>query len=451
MITEPSLFGTDGIRGRINTTPLTAAEVVRVGQIFGALLSEGGPCHVVIGRDTRASGPMLQGALTAGLNSVGVNVDDAGTLPTPAVAVQIRSSRAAAGIMVSASHNPAEDNGLKFFGSDGFKLSDAFEQKLSVWFRSTQEVRIAGSREIGTVHDVSAEALSGYRSNCLRIMKDVRLDNLRVVVDCANGAAWQVTPHTLQELGAEVIAHHVEPNGWNINAGCGSTVPTAIANLVKSTRADVGITHDGDADRVLLCDETGSILDGDEIMAIVGLNLAQSGRLNRNAIVATVMSNMGLDDVMARAGVKVLRAAVGDRHVLNLMRKHDIEFGGEQSGHFIFLRHSTTGDGLLSALAVLKIMRETQQPLSQLRGVFEPYPQVQDAVRVITKPPLEMVPSLIAAIRMSEERLQGKGRVLVRYSGTEPKLRIMVEGPDKDLIQTLLAELASAAKNSLGG
>ncbi len=452
MIAEPSLFGTDGIRGRPNASPLTAEEVVRIGQIFGAMLSSGGgPCRVVVGRDTRASGPMLQGALTAGLNSVGVNVDDVGVLPTPGVAVHTRSSGAAAGIMVSASHNPAEDNGLKFFNADGFKFNDAFERELSERFRSTREVEVVSASEIGVVRDVAIEATEGYRRNCVRAIDGVRLDSLRVAVDCANGAAWQATPLTLQDLGADVVARHSEPNGWNINAGCGSTVPVEIAKLVKSTEANVGITHDGDADRVLLCDETGSILDGDEIMAIVGLHLARSGQLRGNALVATVMSNMGLDEVMACAGVKVLRATVGDRHVLELMRKHDLEFGGEQSGHFIFLRHSTTGDGLLSALLVLRIMRETGQPLSELRKVLKPYPQVHEAVRVITKPPIEMVPALVAAIQRAEERLEGKGRVLVRYSGTESKLRIMVEGPDEQMIQGLINDVARAAREALGG
>jgi phosphoglucosamine mutase len=394
---------------------------------------------------------MLQGALTAGLNSVGVNVDDVGVLPTPGVAVQTRSSGAAAGVVVSASHNPAEDNGLKFFNGDGFKFHDAFEREVSGWFRSTREAEAVSAQEIGVVRNTAAEAMKGYRRNCVQAIGGARLNSLRVAVDCANGAAWQATPLTLQELGADVVARHIEPNGWNINAGCGSTVPMEIAKLVKSTQANVGITHDGDADRVLLCDETGSILDGDEIMAIVGLHLAQTGHLRGNAIVATVMSNMGLDEVMARAGVKVLRAAVGDRHVLELMRKNNLEFGGEQSGHFIFLRHSTTGDGLLSALLVLRIMQETGRPLSELRKVLKPYPQVQEAVRVITKPPIEMVPGLVAAIQSAEERLAGRGRVLVRFSGTEAKLRIMVEGADDDLIHELLEEIAGAAKKALGG
>jgi phosphoglucosamine mutase len=451
-MTEQTMFGTDGIRGRANEHPLTPEGVLRLGQCFAAtLLEDDSVARVVVGRDTRGSGPMLQAALTAGLTTMGVAVDDAGVLPTPAIALYAKSTGASAGVVISASHNPFEDNGLKFFRGDGFKLVDAQEARITALFLDDQNFVLVDPAHVGSVRDVSVAAGEHYRSELLAVAGGMRLDGIKIAVDCANGAASITTPSVLAGLGADLIVGHAEPNGMNINAGCGSTFPMEIAGVVKATGAVAGVTHDGDADRVLIADETGSILDGDEIMAIVAIHLAASGQLRGNTIVATVMSNLGLDETLSGAEIGVKRSGVGDRQVLELMRANNLVFGGEQSGHFIFLEHATTGDGLLAALVVLSIMRQTGKPLSELRRVLVRYPQVQCAVKVVTKPPLEMVPAVTEAIKLAEAELGRKGRVLVRYSGTESKLRVLVEGPDVSVITKLLDGIADAASKALGG
>ena len=437
-------FGTDGIRGRAGETPITAEFAEKLGRALVKVLGVDRPV-IAIGRDTRASGPMLEDALARGITSAGGDVRLLGVLPTPGVAAYVVENQLTAGAVISASHNPAHDNGIKFFSGDGFKLPDEIE--LSIEQQLDASPASVSPGKVAQVDD----AMDRYVTHALRSLPSgFSLGGLKIALDCANGAAFESTPAALRALGADVHVFHAAPDGNNINAGCGSTVDREISRLVKETGAQVGLSHDGDADRLLLCDETGDPLDGDELLAMAGLELLKRGELAGNTVVATVMSNLGLDEAIEQAAGKVVRTAVGDRYVLEAMRAGGFILGGEQSGHMIFLRHGTTGDGLVSALQIFRLMAESGKPLSELRQVLHKYPQAQRAVAVETKPPLETVPEVQAAITAAEQALAPRGRVLVRYSGTEPKLRILLEGREASLLEDHADKIARAAKEVLG-
>ncbi len=436
-------FGTDGIRGRAGEPPITAEFAARLGRALVEVLGISRPV-VAIGRDTRASGPMLEEALARGIISAGGDVHFLGVLPTPGVAAYVLANGLEAGAVISASHNPAYDNGIKFFSGDAFKLPDETEAAIE-----RQMDLPAVDRPPGRSTKVD-DAVSRYAAHALKSLpSDFSLRGLRIAVDCANGAACETTPQVLRTLGAEVHVFHATPDGNNINEGCGSTVAGEISRLVKETGAQVGLSHDGDADRLLLCDENGDPLDGDELLAMAGLDLLHRGELPGNTVVATVMSNLGLDEAMEQAGGRVVRTAVGDRYVLEAMRAGGYVLGGEQSGHMIFLLHGTTGDGLVSALQILRLMIEGGRPLSELREVLQKYPQAQRALAVKSKPPLETVPEVQAAITDAEQALGPRGRVLVRYSGTEPKLRVLLEGREASLLENHADRIAGAIRASL--
>jgi len=432
-------FGTDGVRGRFGEDPITPAFAEKLGRAL--VLALGGSPTIAIGRDTRGSGPALEQALARGIVSAGGNVKLIGVLPTPGVAAFVTSQKMDAGAVISASHNPAQDNGIKFFSADGFKLPDEAEAKIESLLEGQSDTRSNGKTE--TIEGAGAM----FVDHALRSLpKGFRLDGLNIAVDCANGASFETTPAALRTLGAEAHIFHASPDGANINENCGSTVAGEISRLVKETGAQVGLSHDGDADRLLLCDETGNPLDGDELLAIAGLDLLERGGLAGKTIVATVMSNLGLDELFEARGGKVVRTAVGDRYVLEAMRAGGYALGGEQSGHMIFLRHGTTGDGLVSALQILRVMKESGKPLSELRRALTKYPQAQRAVKVSSKPPLEELPQVQSAIHAAEEALAPRGRVLVRYSGTEPKVRILLEGREAGLLEDHADRIASALR-----
>jgi phosphoglucosamine mutase len=446
------LFGTDGIRGAANLHPVTPEIAFRLGRAAGFLLRRQGVERpsFVIGRDTRRSGEMLEAALVAGLNSVGADVLLAGVVPTPAVACLVKELKADGGVVISASHNPAADNGLKLFGGDGYKLDDALEERLEQLILTAEidDIRSLGA-EIGTgQHIANAEERYGLMAKAS--VPGMSLHGLKIALDCANGASFQTTPQVLRELGATVDLFHATPDGMNINEGCGSTHAEEISHLVKESGAQIGISHDGDADRLVLCDEKGEIVDGDEILAMTALDALRRGTLAGKTLVATVMSNFGLDECLAAAGGKVLRTAVGDRYVVEAMRAGNFSIGGEQSGHLIFRDHGTTGDGLLAALQVLRIMTESGKPLSELRRCLKKYPQAQRNLRVKEKPPLESLREVAALIEETERSLDGKGRVLLRYSGTEPKVRLLIEGPDEEMINAAADRIDAALTAAIG-
>lgn len=436
-------FGTDGIRGRAGEEPITADFAEKLGRALVAVL--GGRPVVAIGRDTRGSGPVLEEALARGITSAGGDVRLLGVLPTPGVAALVVENHFAAGAVISASHNPAHDNGIKFFSGDGFKLPDEVELAIE------QQLDTAQSADTPGCVTKLENAAVRYEQHALRSLPDgFSLRGLTIAIDCANGSSYKTTPAVLRGLGAEVHVFHAAPDGQNINDDCGSTIGAEISRLVRQTGAHVGLSHDGDADRLLLCDETGEPLDGDELLAMAGLDLLRRGELDRNTVVATVMSNQGLDEAIEQAGGKVVRTAVGDRYVVEAMRTDGYILGGEQSGHMIFLRHGTTGDGLVSALQIFRLMIESGQPLSQLRRALRKYPQAQRAVMVKSKPPLESVPAVQSAIDTAKTAVAPRGRALVRYSGTEPKLRILLEGPDAGVLETHADLIADAVRSSLG-
>lgn len=440
------LFGTDGVRGTANTHPMTAETALRIGQAAGAFFrKDGQDAHrVVIGKDTRLSGYMLENALTAGLTSMGMNVLLLGPVPTPAVGHLTRSMRADLGIMISASHNPAEDNGIKFFGPDGFKLSDEDEDAISRFVGEPEA--LVPAEAIGRAKRIE-EAGGRYAEAC-KASSGVVLNGLKVVIDAANGAAHRVAPNILWELGADVVPIGVEPNGRNINRLCGSTHPEAAAEAVMAHGADVGICLDGDADRVMIVDEAGVIADGDQIMALIADNWAASGRLRGGALVATVMSNLGLERFLAERDINLVRTKVGDRHVVEAMRAGGYNLGGEQSGHIVLLDHATTGDGLMAGLQFLSAMQRTGRPASELTRQFQKVPQklVNVVIPRGTRPHEE--DAVLAAIRAAEGRLNGSGRVLIRPSGTEPKVRVMGEHEDAALLDEVVSEIASAVERA---
>ncbi len=443
------LFGTDGIRGTANIDPMTAETALKLGMAAGRHFTRGAHRHmVVIGKDTRLSGYLLEPALTAGFISVGMDVVLLGPLPTPAVAMLARSLRADLGVMISASHNPYQDNGIKQFGPDGFKLSDADELEI--------EARMSGGLEacrVGSDHLGKAKRLDDAAGRYIEYAKStfprrLRLDGLKIVVDCANGAAYKVAPTVLWELGAEVVPVGVTPDGFNINRDCGSQAVATLCEQVVAHGADLGIALDGDADRVVLCDETGAVVDGDQVMALIGGALARSGRLQGGGVVATVMSNMGLEKYLAGQGLALHRTAVGDRYVLERMRADGFNLGGEQSGHIILTDHSTTGDGLVAALQVLAALVEAARPASEVLRLFAPFPQQLTNVRVPAAVNGTVLDDsrVTAAIAAGEARLAGSGRVLIRKSGTEPLIRVMAEGEDQAVVAAVVDAIAGAIR-----
>ena len=448
-MSKRAYFGTDGIRGEANRHPMTAEVALRVGMAAGKVfMSKDERRHlVVIGKDTRLSGYMIEPALVAGFASVGMDVRLLGPMPTPGVAMMTRSMRADLGVMISASHNAYSDNGIKLFGPDGFKLSDERELEIEALMDEGLQERLAAPDALGRVSRIDDSQARYVEIAKATFPRRLGLNGLRIVIDCANGAAYKVAPTALYELGAEVIKLGVEPNGFNINSECGSTHPEAMAKMVKEYRADIGIALDGDADRLVICDETGRVVDGDQIMALIADHWAKRGRLAGGGVVATVMSNLGLERFLAARKLKLERTPVGDRSVMMRMREGGYNLGGEQSGHVILSDFSTTGDGLLAALQVLAVLKEADKPMSALARQFEPVPQLLENVRFGGGRPLESE-TVKGAIAQAEERLNGGGRLLVRASGTEPLIRIMAEGDDEKLIFEIVHELAGVVRQA---
>jgi phosphoglucosamine mutase len=439
-------FGTDGIRGKTNAGVMTAATAMKVGQAAGTRFLRGGHRHrVVIGKDTRLSGYMLENAMVAGFTSVGMDVVLLGPMPTPAVALLTQELRADVGVMISASHNPYEDNGIKLFGPDGFKLSD--EDELAIEAMLAQDMPLAPSGEIGRarrIDDARGRYIHAVKQS---LAKAIRLDGLKIAVDCANGAAYQVAPSAFWELGAEIVALGVNPNGKNINLNCGSTHVGALQESVVASGADIGIALDGDADRLIVVDEKGQVVDGDQIMALIGSEWATQGRLAGGGVVATVMSNLGLERFLQGRGLDLVRTSVGDRYVLEAMRKGGYNVGGEQSGHMILLDHATTGDGTVAALQVLAALVQSGKRASELLHLFDPVPQLLRNVRFSGGKPLE-AGSVKAAIADAEASLAGKGRLVIRPSGTEPVIRVMAEGDDAGEVEAAVAAICVAVEQA---
>ena len=439
-------FGTDGIRGRTNAGVMTAEIAMKVGQAAGTRFLRGAHRHrVVIGKDTRLSGYMLENAMVAGFTSVGMDVVLLGPMPTPAVALLTRELRADVGVMISASHNPYEDNGIKLFGPDGFKLSD--EDELAIEAMLGQDLSLAASADIGRARRID-DARGRYIHAVMGSLPDnVRLDGLKIVVDCANGAAYQVAPSAIWELGAEVIAIGVDPNGKNINDKCGSTHLDLLKETVVASGADIGIGLDGDADRLIVVDEEGKTVDGDQLMALIGSQMAAQGLLRGGGVVATVMSNLGLERYLVGQGLTLERAAVGDRHVLEKMRKGGFNVGGEQSGHMILLDHATTGDGTIAALQALAALVTSGKRASELLHLFDPVPQLLKNVRFAGGKPLDDA-RVQAVIAEAEGQLAGKGRLVIRPSGTEPVIRVMAEGDDAGEVEAVVDAICEAVREA---
>ena len=435
------LFGTDGIRGTANQGAMTGETALKLGQAAGLMFVRGSHRHqVVIGKDTRLSGYMLEPALVAGFIAAGMDVTLVGPLPTPAIAMLTRSLRADLGVMISASHNTFEDNGIKLFGPDGFKLSDETEMEIEALMAADRSARLAAPDRLGRaarLNDSGGRYIEAAKGTFPR---GQTLDGLKIVVDCANGAAYRVAPTVLWELGATIISVGVDPDGFNINRGCGSTVPEALRAKVVEHKADLGIALDGDADRLLLVDERGECIDGDQILALIARSWRQAGRLQGGGIAATVMSNLGLEQFLAKEGLKLHRTRVGDRYVAEHMRASGMNVGGEQSGHVILSDYATTGDGLVAALQVLAVLVEVGRPASEVCNVFAPLPQLLRNVRFVGRSPLETA-AVTAAVREAEARLGKQGRLLLRLSGTEPLVRVMAEGEDEGLITEIVAGL----------
>jgi phosphoglucosamine mutase len=443
------LFGTDGIRGVANAEPMTAETALRIGRAVAGRCLQAGKPLAVIGRDPRLSGGMLESALTAGLCSAGVNVHSAGVLPTPGIAYLTRSLAAGAGVVVSASHNRFEDNGIKVFADTGLKLTEEAEQEIEESIRQARAVPVPPSAGIGTVATVS-DAEQRY-SEFLKstLPAPLHLQGVRLALDCANGAAYRVAPHLLRELGASVTVIGAEPDGTNINDNVGALHPARVREVLLSNEAHLGIALDGDADRVILVDERGDIVDGDEMLMVAAVAMRDHGEMP-SAVVGTVMSNMGLELALRGLGMRLLRTAVGDRHVVDEMVRSGCPLGGEPSGHLVFLDAATTGDGLLAALRILAVMDERQQPLSALRRAMQKFPQAMRNVRVTRRVDLGALPSVSAATQRAETALDGRGRLLVRFSGTEPVVRVMVEGESAGEVDALADEIAVAVREAIG-
>jgi len=448
--TGVKLFGTDGVRGQANQYPMTSDAALRLamaaGQVFQ--ITQGRVHKVIIGKDTRRSGYMFETAMTAGFTAAGMDVVLLGPMPTPAVGMLTRSMRADLGVMISASHNPADDNGIKFFGPDGYKLSDAVEGEIETYF--AQGMPPVPAAQIGAASRIVNAAGRYVEAVKAVVPRGCSLAGLKVVVDCANGAAYRAAPEVLWELGAEVIPIGVSPNGFNINDGVGSTAPEAAAAKVRETGADVGLCLDGDADRIIVIDETGQVADGDQIMGLIAARMAQSGTLAGQTLVATVMSNLGLERWLAEQGIALHRTRVGDRYVVEAMRAGGFNLGGEQSGHIVMSDYATTGDGLLAGLQFLAAMVESGKPASQLARVFKPCPQVLSNVRYAPgAAPLD-APAVQKAIEAAQAELAGMGRVLIRKSGTEPLIRIMVEAEDEHLMERVAGSIEAVITEEVG-
>jgi len=441
------LFGTDGVRGTANSDPMTADIALRLGQAAGLLFTRGDHRHrVVIGKDTRLSGYMIEPALTAGFIGAGMDVLLIGPLPTPAIARLVNSMRADLGVMISASHNPYEDNGIKLFGPDGFKLSDETELEIEALIATDLSARLARPDALGRaqrIEDAGGRYIEAAKATFPRGME---LDGLRIVIDCANGAAYRVAPTVLRELGAEVITMGVAPDGFNINRGCGSTHPDPLRAQVRAHGAHLGIALDGDADRCVLVDERGELIDGDQILGLIARTWDRSGQLKGGGVVATVMSNLGLERFLNREGLALHRTKVGDRYVVEQMRAEGLNVGGEQSGHMVLTDYSTTGDGLVAALQVLAVLCEGRLPASQVCQVFRPLPQLLRNVRFTGTSPLG-ADCVQEAIRSAEKRLKGAGRLLIRESGTEPLVRVMAEAEDHSLVTQIVEELCDVIRD----
>ena len=445
------LFGTDGVRGVANIAPMDSDTVLALGRALAQVMRRRKGRHsILIGKDTRLSGYLMETAIASGICSMGVDVLLVGPLPTPGVAFMTRSMRADAGVVISASHNPYEDNGIKIFGPDGFKLPDEVEDEIEhLMFAGKDELVRAQSSDIGKAFRID-DAAGRYVVSLKSILpRTCKLDGLKLVVDTAHGAAYKVAPMVFRELGATVISVGNEPDGRNINRGVGSLHPEVIAQLTKEHGASCGIAFDGDADRVIMCDEHGEILDGDFLLAILGIEMKARQLLKNNTVVGTVMSNLGLEHCLKEHGINLVRAAVGDRYVLTEMIEHNYNLGGEQSGHLISLDHNTTGDGIMAALLVLAQLIETQQPLSHYRALMRRFPQVIINVAVSQKLPFEELKQLSATLKEVEHRLLNSGRVLLRYSGTEKKVRVMVEAEDETLCQQCAQQLADIVRSEL--
>lgn len=443
-IPDRKLFGTDGIRGIANVPPMTIETALRLGRAVARLYHR--PGHrgrIIIGKDTRLSGYMFEQAMAAGICSMGADVMLCGPLPTPGIAFLTSSMRADAGVVISASHNPYYDNGIKIFAADGFKLPDATEAKLEELMAQGEDGQpLPAPEDIGR-----AQRIDDAKGRYIVFLKNsfprrLSLDGLKIVVDCAHGAAYRVAPNVLAELGASVTSLSVAPDGKNINDHCGALHPESMCRAVVEQGAHIGIALDGDADRVIFADERGRIVNGDAIMALCARRLLSRGELRKSTLVATVMSNLGLERAMADMGGQLLRTAVGDRYVVEAMRQHDLNLGGEQSGHLVFLDHMTTGDGIIAALQVLAILLEENKPLSELASIMKQYPQVLLSVKVARRLPLVELATVQSLITRIESELGSDGRVLVRYSGTEPKARVMIEGPEASLIERYAQEIA---------
>lgn len=452
------LFGTDGVRGVANVEPVTAETALKLGRAAAHVFKSRAPVakghgrhKIVVGKDTRLSGYMLENAISAGILSMGVDVLLIGPLPTPGVAYTTRSLRADAGIVLTASHNSYEDNGIKFFRDDGYKLDDAIEKEIEHLVFSGEIEKIRPTADaIGKAMRID-DALGRYVEFAKAAFpKGMTLEGLRVVVDTGHGATYKSTPCVLRELGAHVTVLNDAPDGTNINKECGSTYPDVVCRAMHEHGADIGISHDGDGDRVQLCDEAGKLVDGDDMLAITALDWLARGELKKNTLVATVMSNLGLDHAIRQAGGQVMRTQVGDRYVIEKMLQEDLNVGGEQSGHMIFRDFTTTGDGIISALQVLRIMMDTGKPLSELRKVCTKFPQVVVNVRVKAKPSWDTLPDVMQLVKEVEAKLNGQGRVLLRYSGTEPKARLLIEGPDGNQIQSFADDIVNRIREHIG-
>lgn len=446
------LFGTDGMRGKVNKYPITPEIALRVGMAAAIVLKKKhhGRNMVLIGKDTRLSGYMIESALTAGICSMGMNVTLVGPLPTPGIAFLTRALRIDAGVVISASHNPFYDNGIKFFSYDGFKLPDNIEARIEAMVKEDGLERYRSNGEhVGKAFrlDDATGRYIEYIKSTLR--KGVTFEGMKVVVDCANGSAYKTTPWLLRELGAEVISIHDQPNGTNINDNCGSLHTENLVKAVLKNKADIGVAHDGDADRVLLCDEKGRLVDGDQIMGMCAVEMHAQGDLRGNTVVATVMSNIGLEIFLKKHGLRLIRTKVGDRYVVEKMLADDYNFGGEQSGHIIFLDHNTTGDGPITAVQVLDLMKARDLPLSKLASSIKLFPQVLINVEVEKRQDIRSFPAIERAVQMAEKTLAGKGRVLVRPSGTEPKIRVMLEGESLKTINRLGRNIAKVIKEKM--
>lgn len=447
------LFGTDGMRGLANTYPITPEIALRLGKAVASRINSERTPKIVIGKDTRLSGYMIETALTSGIVSLGVDAYLLGPLPTPAVALLTRSLNADFGIVISASHNPAADNGIKIFDSDGYKLSDQIEEELERYILSSadeieQSEPVTGAM-IGKAHRLD-ESRGRYIEFAKSTIKDFSLDGMKIVLDCANGAAYYVAPRIFSELGADVILLNDEPDGLNINLNCGATCPETAAAVVKRERADIGITLDGDADRVIICDEKGQVVDGDYLLAFYAIEMHRRGRLNESTLVTTDYSNLALDDVLRQNGIDTVRTANGDRYVIDCMRRNGYNVGGEASGHIIFSDYVSTGDGIVSALHLLRLLKENDMHPSDLRAVMHKNPQIMLNVPVSEKRPFDEMPAVVKQIEELESRLKHEGRLVLRYSGTENLCRVMIEGRETDDVESMARGMADVIENEIG-